>query len=146
MPLKRLLEPLHTVVQWLETHGVVKRQQDLADYLSPTFQTFVAQQAVPGLLQAPPLTLEPMQRTALQRGRVIKLSPAEFDLLALLIRQEGKVLSGDEIMLALWPTDQGADNAERLKDLLKGLRRLLDKDAECIQNVRGQGYFFRRLA
>jgi DNA-binding winged helix-turn-helix (wHTH) protein len=61
------------------------------------------------------------------------------------MRREGNVLSADEIMAALWPGETGVDHSERLKDVLKSLRRLLGADAACIQNVRGQGYFFRRL-
>lgn len=76
----------------------------------------------------------------------ISFSTAEFDLLWLLAKHAGKVLSRDEIKAALRNIDH--DAFDRSIDMrISRLRRRLGDDAENprrIKTVRGKGYLFSR--
>ncbi|MEM7563107.1 MAG: response regulator transcription factor [Pseudomonadota bacterium] len=73
-------------------------------------------------------------------GQEVAVTAAEFSLLALLIENQDRVLSRDEIMQAMRGID--ADIFSRAIDvLISRLRQKLEK-AELIRTVRGQGYQF----
>ncbi len=128
-------------VQRLLNAGLIVRQDGEIRTFSSAFQSFVQRQQVPGLLQAPPITLDPVRRIALLRGEVLALPPAEFELLAYLLARAGQVVPSTEIEAHVWK-DAEAVGEERLKSTIRNLRRLLDEDATCLQNVRGVGYLF----
>lgn len=72
-------------VRRLEDARLVTRADDgKPAILSHGLQTFVAEQAVAGVLQAPPVTLDQTLRVALLAGRPLALTPKQFDLLAYL--------------------------------------------------------------
>ena len=119
---------------------VVRRGAEVAP-LSASFAAFVGQQQVPGLVQSPPVTLDPQQRTALLRGQVLDLTRAEFDLLACLMTRAGQVITHRELDAQIWHDEIPLD-PERLKTTVKTLRRALGADAGCVQNIRGVGYTF----
>jgi hypothetical protein len=127
----------------LEQAGLVRRREAEVRLLSPAFQEFVARQAVPGLLQAPPFTLERDRHLALCRGRPLSLTPTEFSLLAYLVAHAGQVVPHRELELHVWNDISPVKDPNRLKTTLKTLRRALGDDAVCIQNVRGVGYRFQ---
>ncbi len=74
------------------------------------------------------------------------LSAAQYALLALLYRAPGKIFSRDEIIAAVWPSeDPSGISEEAIDGLIKRLRsRLRDaqSDQEYIAVVRGQGIRF----
>ncbi len=74
-------------------------------------------------------------------GQVIDLTRTEFEILGMLIREEGRVLSRRQILGRL---DEGANQAsERTVDAhVKALRRKLRNSRGCIETVRGSGYRF----
>ena len=66
-----------------------------------------------------------------------------LDLLLLLLRRPGEVLSRDEIMDAVWPGVMV--EASNLTVQIAALRRILDQvrsDPSCIQTISGRGYRF----
>jgi adenylate cyclase len=66
-----------------------------------------------------------------------------LDLLLLLLRRPGEVLSRDEIMDAVWPSI--IVEASNLTVQIAALRRILDQegsDPSCIQTISGRGYRF----
>jgi DNA-binding winged helix-turn-helix (wHTH) protein len=74
-----------------------------------------------------------------------------LDLLILLVRRHGNLLSKDEIMATVWPGMIVEDS--NLPTQISALRRILDQgrlQGSCIQTVSGRGYRFavpvRRLA
>ncbi|MCE9637061.1 MAG: response regulator transcription factor [Planctomycetes bacterium] len=77
-------------------------------------------------------------------GHVIETSKKEFELLRLLIRNRGRVLSRDQILNHVWGYDY--DGTPRTIDnFVQKLREKVEKDAdnpEFIRTVRGVGYLF----
>lgn len=111
--------------------------------LSPELAAFFARQPVEGLLQAPPLVIDEAQRRATLAGRPLDVSGLEYALLHLLASQAGRVVAQESIQTALWGANNGAaDSGERLKSVVKTLRRRLGSHRHLLRNVRGNGYSF----
>lgn len=129
------------VLRRMEEAGLVWQRDGTFMPLSEAFQTFVNRRTVPGLLQVPPVTLDPDHRVALLRGHPVSLPRVEYDLLVCLVTCAGQIISHKELEACVWP-DQYIEDPERLRTAIKSLRRALGNDADCIQNVRGVGYMF----
>ena len=77
-------------------------------------------------------------------GRMLSLTPAEFELLSLLVRNRGRVLSRDRILDATHGIDLEAYDRS-IDVLVSRLRQKLGDDPKTptfIQTVRGTGYRF----
>jgi len=74
-------------------------------------------------------------------GRVLELSRTEFDLLACLASQPGRVFTREQILDQAW-RDGGCVTDRTVDAHIKSLRRKL-APADCIETVRGVGYRFR---
>ena len=70
------------------------------------------------------------------------LTPKEFDLLALLLRREGEVLSRDLIRDSLWPENKDV-YARTVDKLIELLRKKLAPHGDRIETVSGVGYVLR---
>lgn len=85
-------------------------------------------------------------RQATRNGRPVALRPKEFELLAALTRQEGKVVSRNELLREVWGYD--AEVVSRTVDThIAELRRKLERDAAHpvhIVTVLKTGYRFTR--
>lgn len=88
------------------------------------------------------LALDPTRRRAIVAGHPLDLTDAEFELLAVLFRRRGCVISRDELSLAL--RGRPHDAGDRSLDLrVTRLRRKLGDDTQAprwIRSVRGEGY------
>ncbi|MBI1299072.1 hypothetical protein GC175_29425 [bacterium] len=110
-------------------------------FLSPTLESFLAQQQVDGVLRAPPITIDTTRQRVLVDGQEIEVATLEYELLLLLFTRTDGVLSQSDIQAQLWPEDAAdAENQERLKSVVKTLRRKLGDHAGLVQNVRKRGY------
>jgi DNA-binding response OmpR family regulator len=91
-------------------------------------------------LQVDGLTLDLRRRRADREGRMIDLSPKEFSLLELLMRNQGRVLTRTQILDHIWGYDYATDS--NLVDVYMAyLRRKVDGDGrKLIRTVRGIGY------
>jgi DNA-binding response OmpR family regulator len=90
------------------------------------------------------LEIDCVQRRVVRNGKEIDLTGAEFDILLLLVRSAGKVLSRDEISEAglgrpIGFFDRSIDN--HVSNLRKKLGAQV-AGVERIQNVRGAGYVY----
>jgi DNA-binding response OmpR family regulator len=77
-------------------------------------------------------------------GRPINLAPREFDLLALLLRHRGAVMSRDLLLSRVWGDDYIGD-ARTVDVHVHWLRQKLEEDPSRpvrLQTVRGVGYRF----
>jgi DNA-binding response OmpR family regulator len=95
-------------------------------------------------LSAGPLQFEPDTRTLRRSGQVIYLRPKEAALLALFMRNPGRVLSREEIIRAVWETDYIRDT-RTLSVHIRWLRQKIEEDPQRPQHlrtVRGVGYRF----
>jgi len=95
-----------------------------------------------GPLKVGPLTVDARARSATMRGVPLDLTTAEFDLLLLLAKNAGEVLTRDTIYNELRGIEY--DGLDRSVDLrVTRLRRKLGDDAknpQLLKSVRGVGY------
>lgn len=90
------------------------------------------------------LEIHPGSRLVLQQKQEVELTGAEFDLLLLLVRGAGEVISRDELAQgalgrSLAPFDRSIDN--HISSLRRKLGSKLD-GVERIRSVRGSGYAY----
>ena len=90
------------------------------------------------------LTLDPARRQVLRRDRVLELTKTEFDLLELLMFNEGIVLTRDQIYERIWGFDFET-SSKSLDVYISYLRRKTEEADEprLIHTVRGVGYVAR---
>lgn len=74
-------------------------------------------------------------------GAAISLTRKENDLLLLLVRNRGQILSKERILDSVWGFDYDGD-PRTVDTTVKRVREKLGKRKELIQTVRGRGYRF----
>jgi two-component system response regulator RegX3 len=90
------------------------------------------------------LELDPAARIARFRGMELELSRKEFDLLAMLMRNAGRVVKREDLMSEVWDTNWFG-STKTLDVHIGWLRRKLDDDPAdpaYIETVRGVGFRF----
>jgi len=96
----------------------------------------------PEQLRLGPVTIDLAGRTVARDGQEVALTRTEFDLLAELARNPGRVLTRDLLLDRIWGYDYLGDS--RLVDVaIQRLRAKIEADPaapELIQTVRGAGY------
>jgi two-component system response regulator CpxR len=94
------------------------------------------------VLEVGPVKLVPGTREALCEGRTVRLTSIEFEVLELLLRTAGRVLSRDALMTSLY--QRRATPFDRSIDVhISHIRKKLKHHGELIQTIRGIGYLFR---
>ena len=87
------------------------------------------------------IRLNPATREVWSSGELVELTEMEFDLLEMLIRSAGRVVSRDEITAALF--EREATPYDRFLDVhISHLRKKLEHGHRLIRTVRGVGYIF----
>ncbi len=87
------------------------------------------------------LRIDPARRRAWRGDQEVRLTAREFDVLALLVRREGQVLSKSQILDGVWDSDfEGDPNIVEV--YVRRLRRKIDEPfaRQSIETVRGAGY------
>jgi DNA-binding winged helix-turn-helix (wHTH) protein len=79
-------------------------------------------------------------RLVLCDGRSVELGSRGFDLLVVLLKARGAVVSKNEIMHYVWPSMIVDDGNLRFQ--MAALRKALGKDRDLIKTVTGRGYLF----
>lgn len=95
-------------------------------------------------IHAGPLALDPDTRTLRKGETTMTLRPKEAALLALFMRNQGKVLSRQEIIKQVWETDYVGDT-RTLNVHVRWLRLKIEDDPSAprfLRTVRGVGYRF----
>ncbi len=83
-------------------------------------------------------------RRATLDGEPIELTAREFDLLAYLVSNAGRVVTRDEILEAVWGMQKSSDS-NVIEVFVCHLRNKIgDEGTTIIQTIRGVGYFFAR--
>ncbi len=89
-----------------------------------------------GAVSTGPLRIDEARRTAAVNGVALSLTPTEFDILALLTRQPGVVVTRPELLTVVWGPEYDDDH---LVDVhVANLRRKVGDGV--IETVRGVGY------
>lgn len=98
----------------------------------------------PPMLQVADLRLDPAARRAWRADQELELSKTEFDLLEMLLFNQGIVLGRSRIYEEIWDYDFGPDS-KNLAVYISYLRRKVDDahDVKLIHTVRGVGYTLR---
>ncbi len=93
------------------------------------------------------VSMDAASRTVLRGNRELRLTPKEYDLLELFLRNPNIVLSRNQIMERVWGQDSWGDS-NVLEVFIGNLRREMEADGEprLIQTVRGIGYSLRRVS
>lgn len=141
----------------LESDRILGLELGADDYLPKPFSLWELEARIKAVLRryrgsraspvsfvAGPLTMDPRQRTAAMNGRRIELTRSEFDLLAKLAQEPGRVFSREQLLECL----RGGDTAafDRAVDThLSNLRRKIEADPKSpvfLKTVWGVGYRF----
>ena len=82
---------------------------------------------VPTLLQAGNLELDVHRRLLCRQGEAVHLTPTEFELLALLMRNEGTPVTHTKLLRSVWGPEYGTE-LEYLRSFVKTLRQKIEED------------------
>jgi DNA-binding response OmpR family regulator len=97
------------------------------------------------LLEVGDLVLD-LEKTTLNKGKTsFKLTPKETKLLAVLMENEGKIVSRDQLITEVWYSD-ATDRSRSLDVHIRWLRQKVEDNPnipEYILTRRGLGYEFR---
>jgi DNA-binding response OmpR family regulator len=78
------------------------------------------------------------------KNRTIYLTPKEFEVLRLLVRYAGKVITTDAILLNVWGSERIGE-PDLVKQYIYRLRQKIEKDKSApayIHTIWGSGYYF----
>ena len=97
--------------------------------------------AASGRLTVGEIEIDTGTRQVRARGAAVDLTAIEFDLLALLMRRAGKIVTREEISLSVFKRD--AEPYDRVLDVhVSRIRKKLESGRNLIRTIRGAGYVF----
>ena len=119
--------------------------KELAARIRSVLRRYEARPAAPvsARVEVAGIVLDPASRTVMENGRAIDLTTFEFDILEMLMRSAGTVLSRDALMENFY--NRKATPFDRSIDMhISHLRRKLSNGESLIKTIRGVGYQFCR--
>ena len=102
------------------------------------------EEATPGALEAGPVRMDVERHTVTVEGQVVPLPLKEFELLEMLLRHTGRVLTRGQLIDRVWGADYVGDT-KTLDVHVKRLRAKIEPDPgtpRYLVTVRGLGYKF----
>ncbi|MCP5098356.1 MAG: AAA family ATPase [Chloroflexi bacterium] len=127
----------------LEQQCLLRRNEDNKYiYTNDILRRFVRRQQVTGLIQAGPFVIDQQRHQVWANGQQLSLTTSQFAILVSLCDQAGQVVHGDMLEMAVWG-DVLVDDPDRLKTLIKRLRRAIAPYDNWIISERGVGYALR---
>lgn len=81
----------------------------------------------PSVFVSPHLQVDFERRTVTVKGRTVRLTPKEFELLRQFVRNQGKTLTHRWLLQAVWGPDYG-EEMESLRVLVNQLRKKIEPD------------------
>jgi two-component system response regulator RegX3 len=103
-----------------------------------------AEESLPGALEAGPVRMDVDRHTVTVAGEAVQLPLKEFELLELLVRNAGRVLTRGQLIDRVWGSDYVGDT-KTLDVHVKRLRAKIEPDPSNprhLVTVRGLGYKF----
>ncbi|OJF97630.1 response regulator [Pararhizobium antarcticum] len=98
--------------------------------------------AIPTIMEVDDLTIDPIRRLITRGAETIHLTPKEYDLLLLLSRHAGRVVTHRMLLTTVWGPAHG-DDLHYLRVFIGQLRQKIDRDPTEPRIVRtepGMGY------
>lgn len=95
----------------------------------------------PPVLRVGDLEVRPQERQVRRGERILALTSREYELLLLLLRHRGRVVSRDTILREIW-ADPGAGSSNVIEVYVRYLRQKLEAGGEprLLHTLRGKGY------
>jgi two-component system OmpR family response regulator len=93
------------------------------------------------LLEVANLRVDPSMRMVTRGGRQIELTAREFDVLAVLVRNQGRLVSREQLLQEVW--EENYEGSPNVVDVYIGyLRKKLEqpRSPQLIRTVRGMGF------
>ncbi len=94
--------------------------------------------------EASGVRIDPERRLATLEGEALDLTAKEFDLLAYLVSNAGRVITRDEILSAVWGAPRTSDSNVIEVFVCHIRNKIGDRENRVVQTIRGVGYFFAR--
>lgn len=98
--------------------------------------------AIPTIMEIDGLTIDPVKRLVSRGGEMVHLTPKEYDLLLLLARHAGRVVTHRTLLTSVWGPAHG-DDLHYLRVFIGQLRQKIERDPTQPRIVRtepGVGY------
>ncbi|MEI2610645.1 MAG: winged helix-turn-helix domain-containing protein [Candidatus Promineifilaceae bacterium] len=130
------------ILRMLEQQCLLSPSEQGYRYTSEILRRFIRRQQVEGLIQAGPFVIDPQKHQVKANGQEINLTTSQFDILVCLGKQMNDVVHGEELEMAVWGNNIIKD-PDRLKTLIKRLRRAIEPFGNWIVSERGVGYALR---
>lgn len=130
------------IIRLLEQQCLLQNDGQGNNYTSEILRRFVRRQSVDGIIQAGPFVVDLQRHQVWAEGRAINLTISQFSILVRLARDANQVVHGEELEKAVWG-EVLVDDPDRLKTLIKRLRRAIDPYDAWIISERGVGYALR---
>jgi two-component system response regulator CpxR len=118
--------------------------RELAARIRAILRRYEARPAAPaGRIEVNGIVLDPASREVYSGGKPIELTTFEFDILEMLMRSAGRVLSRDALMENFY--NRKATPFDRSIDMhISHLRKKLERGDSIIKTIRGVGYQLAR--
>ena len=114
--------------------------QELLMRISVLLRRWLNRHSSQGVITIDKLTIDPLRHQASLAGKPLDLGAREFELLCYLAQNPHRFISRDELLNKVWHLPTPAIT-HVVEVCINGLRKkLLDRDKQIIQAVRGQGY------
>jgi DNA-binding response OmpR family regulator len=101
-------------------------------------------EAGPPSLEDGPLRVDVGEHKASVDGQPVDLTPKEFDLLAMLVRNPGRAFARDYLLDKVWGYEYGGLDTRTVDTHVPRLRKKLGQVGDRIETVWGVGYRFSR--
>ena len=117
--------------------------RELAARIRAILRRYEPRPAAGGRIEVNGIALDPGSREVLAGGKPVDLTTFEFDILDMLMRSAGRVLSRDALMENFY--NRKATPFDRSIDMhISHLRKKLERGEDLIKTIRGVGYQFSR--
>ncbi|MGA2483956.1 MAG: response regulator transcription factor [Candidatus Acidiferrales bacterium] len=99
--------------------------EELLARIRAALRRYQAAEGAPATFHSKDLSIDFERRSVLVRGKAVRFTPKEFDLLRHLVENQGKPLSHRALLQAVWGPDYG-DETEYLRVFINQLRKKLE--------------------
>jgi hypothetical protein len=130
------------ILRQLEQQCLLQNNNGNYVYTSEILRRYVRRQTVNGIIQAGPFVVDLQRHQVWAENQPINLTISQFSIFVRLAQNANLVVHGNDLEEAVWG-EILVDDPDRLKTLIKRLRRAIDPYDNWIISERGVGYALR---